>query len=90
MMSDIKERVKKIICNVLEIDDSNILDDQVDFKDLPDLEVDSITALDILAGLEKEFKIIIDQENLMRMANVESAVVVLEEIINNMSQADSV
>ncbi len=56
MITDIKECAQKVICNVLEINDSNILDDQFEIKDFLDFEVDSITTLDILARLEKKFR----------------------------------
>jgi acyl carrier protein len=89
-MDDTSARARKIICRVLEIRDAGELDDQIDFKDMPGLEVDSLTALDILAGIEKEFKIKIDQKLLPRLTNVANTVTVIEEVVRGVSVKNSV
>lgn len=59
------EIVKEILCDVLEIEISELIDD-ASFED--DYDADSLRAVEILAALEKRFDIKIPQDELPNMS----------------------
>jgi acyl carrier protein len=75
-----KERVKKIIGQVLEVD-ANEIDEETLFAENDKFAFDSIMGLDVLTGLEKEFKIRIGEKYLLRMTSVNNIVKIVEEIL---------
>ena len=78
-----KEKVKEIICNVLEIDDPEELDDDIPFEKNELFDFDSIAGLDILTALEKEYKIRIPQKHIFKMTSVNNTVKTVEELLNS-------
>jgi acyl carrier protein len=62
-----KEKIKSIVAEVLEIEPEE-LTDTANFAE--DYDADSLRAIEVLASLEKEFKIEIPQEELARMVNL--------------------
>lgn len=75
---DDRDEIKAIVSNILDIepDDMTLTSS---FKD--DHDADSLLAIEILASLEKTFKITIPQEELSRMANLEGVYTVVAEAI---------
>lgn len=73
-----RDEIKAIVSNILDIepDDMTLTSS---FKD--DHDADSLLAIEILASLEKTFKITIPQEELSRMANLEGVYTVVAEAI---------
>lgn len=73
-----RDEIKAIVSNILDIepDDMTLTSS---FKD--DHDADSLLAIEILASLEKTFKITIPQEELSRMANLEGVYTVMAEAI---------
>ncbi|MET9554794.1 acyl carrier protein [Streptomyces sp. NPDC006645] len=71
-------RIKDLICDILEIEPADMTATSR-FKE--DHEVDSMGAIEILSQLERAFGIDIDQNELVRMANLESVVLVVEESV---------
>jgi acyl carrier protein len=61
-----KQRIEELVTEILEIDPAEISDTSL-FKE--DHGADSLRAIEILASLEREFKIEIDQAELARMVN---------------------
>lgn len=61
-------RIKEIVCDILELDEDEVSDTSL-FNE--DHGADSLRAIEILAALEKEFKIEIDQAELGRMVNLQ-------------------
>jgi acyl carrier protein len=61
-----KQRIEELVTEILEIDPAEITDTSL-FKE--DHGADSLRAIEILASLEREFKIEIDQAELARMVN---------------------
>jgi acyl carrier protein len=61
------ERIKSLVAQVLEIDPSEMTDSS-GFKE--DHGADSLRAIEIMAGLEQEFDIVIPQEDLAKMVNL--------------------
>ena len=71
-------RIKEIVCDVLELEEDEVTDTSL-FKE--DHGADSLRAIEILAGLEKEFKVTIDQTELERMVNLAGVYAVVGEAI---------
>lgn len=61
------ETMKNIVCEILEIDEDEVTETSL-FKE--DHDADSLRAIEILAALEREFGIVIDQSELPRMVNL--------------------
>ncbi|QFU90552.1 acyl carrier protein [Amycolatopsis sp. YIM 10] len=62
-----ERRVKEIVCEILEIDPAEVTEESL-FKE--DHDADSLRAIEILAALERNFGIVIDQAELSRMVNL--------------------
>lgn len=60
-------RIKEIVCDVLELDEDEVTETSL-FRE--DHDADSLRAIEILASLEREFGIVIDQAELSRMVNL--------------------
>jgi acyl carrier protein len=69
-------RIKEIVCDILELDEYEVSDTSL-FNE--DHGADSLRAIEILAALEKEFKIEIDQAELGRMVNLQGVGEVVAE-----------
>lgn len=63
-----KQRIAKLVAEILEIDSDQMTDTSL-FKE--DHEADSLRAIEILASLEREFRIEIDQADLAKMVNLQ-------------------
>ncbi|GAB3117087.1 hypothetical protein GCM10027160_27080 [Streptomyces calidiresistens] len=77
--TDRQARIKELVCDVLELEEDEVTGTSL-FKE--DHGADSLRAIEILAGLEKEFKVTIDQTELERMVNLDGVYAVVEEAIN--------
>ena len=62
------QQIKDIVCEILEIDAEELTMQSL-FKE--DHDADSLLSIEILARLEKEFGVTIDQAELARMTNLE-------------------
>lgn len=71
-----KEKIKRDICEILEIDTAEVTETSL-FKD--DHDADSLLAIEILAHLEQDFNIDIDQSELRRLVNLEGVYKVVAE-----------
>ncbi|GAB7045416.1 acyl carrier protein [Catenuloplanes indicus] len=71
-----KSTIKEIICDVLEIDADEVTETSL-FKEEHD--ADSLRAIEILAALERELRIEIDQAELSRMVNLEGVYAVVDD-----------
>ncbi len=67
----VKERVKKVISNVLKIDKEEISDDA---NFIFDLGADSAQSLELVAGFEEEFDIEMDEDKALEIQSVSDAV----------------
>ncbi|MFE7139479.1 acyl carrier protein [Streptomyces sp. NPDC057644] len=68
--------IKEIVCDILEIEEDEVTEVSL-FKE--DHNADSLRAIEILAALEKEFKVVINQSELPRMVNLEGVYAVVSE-----------
>ncbi|WP_326640856.1 acyl carrier protein [Streptosporangium sp. NBC_01755] len=60
-------RIREIVCEVLELEEDEVTESSLFIEDH---EADSLRAIEILAALEKEFRIVIEQSELPRMINI--------------------
>lgn len=78
-VDDRKGIIREMICDILEIDPSEMTETSL-FKE--DHHADSLSAIEILASLEKTFNVTIDQAELSRMVNLEGVYRVVAEAAN--------
>ncbi|WP_414941219.1 acyl carrier protein [Amycolatopsis sp. cmx-11-51] len=78
-MSEPNERfaqVKKVVCGLLEIDENEVTDTGLFVEEY---NADSLQAIEILAGLEREFNVVIGQDKIVEMVNLRSVYQVVAE-----------
>lgn len=75
---DIKLEIRKLIAEIIERDEEEI-SDEASFVE--DLGVDSMMALEILAAIEKKYKIQIPEEKLMKITSFRQTVELANEFI---------
>lgn len=73
------ETIKEIVCDILEIEEDEVSEVSL-FKE--DHNADSLRAIEILAALEKEFRVVINQSELPRMVNLKGVYEVVSELTN--------
>ena len=71
-----KNEIRNIVCAILEIEPEEVSDTSL-FKE--DHDADSLRAIEILAALEEELHIKIDQSELSRMVNLAGVYAVVSE-----------
>ena len=79
-MSDISERVKKILAENLSVDESRIVPNA---KIMDDLGADSLTLAEITFALEEEFKVMIPDDQTEKLETLADVV----DCIKNASEA---
>ncbi|MFI9382022.1 acyl carrier protein [Kutzneria sp. NPDC052558] len=60
-------KIKEIVCRILELDEDEVTDTSL-FQE--EHGADSLRAIEILASVEKEFNIVIDQDKLSELVNL--------------------
>jgi acyl carrier protein len=75
-MSDIAERVKKIVVNRLGVDDTKVTD-SASFVD--DLGADSLDTVELVMAFEEEFDCEISEESAESIRTVKDAIAYLEK-----------
>lgn len=73
-----REKIKEIVCEILEIEPDEVTDSGL-FKD--DHGADSMGAIEILSGLERNFGVEIEQTELPRMVSVDGVVAVVDDAL---------
>ena len=85
-MENLDEEIRAIIAEVLEKDPSSITPDARFFEDLG---VDSMMALEIMAAIEKKYKITIPEEKLPLMSNLKETIIVAREYLPKVEGANA-
>lgn len=75
-IADHKEQIRDLVCEILELDADELGEESL-FKE--DHDADSLRVIEILAALEKEFGIRIDQSELTRMTSLSGVYAVVAE-----------
>ncbi|MBC2903701.1 acyl carrier protein [Streptomyces cupreus] len=79
MPADVRaEKIRGIVCDILEIDPADMTPTSL-FKE--EHEADSLRAIEILAALERNFSVVIDQTELSRMVNLEGVCAVVTDAL---------
>lgn len=76
---NLENEIRALIADILEIDAVKITSDA---RFVEDLGMDSMMALEILASLEKKYKIRIPEENLVKITNLEQAIKIVSGFLN--------
>jgi len=77
---DVAGTIRALVAEILEMEDSEIKDGAHFVKDLG---MDSMMALEILASIEKKFRIVIPEEMLPKFVNLSDTVNIVDGIIKN-------
>lgn len=70
---DLKEKLRAIIAEVSEVDE---IPDAVPFKDLG---IDSMMAIEIVAEIERTYKLSVPEDELKRITNLDSVYALVKE-----------
>lgn len=76
---DVQTRVKKVVAQVLKMDESEINDDA---NFIFDLGADSMQSLELLAGFEEEFEIELDQDKALEIQTIDGAIEFIGHYLN--------
>ena len=76
---DIEETIRKIVAEILEAEESDI---KPEAHFVRDLGMDSMMALEILATIEKKYKIIIPEDALPKFTDLKTTVSIVKDIIS--------
>jgi len=77
-MPGVEEDIRNLVATIIEKDPNEINPDANFFKDLG---VDSMMALEILAAIEKKYKISIPEEKLAQLTTLNQTIAVAKEFI---------
>jgi acyl carrier protein len=78
-MQDVENEIRNIIAEIIEKEPSRITPEA---RFVEDLGVDSMMALEILAAIEKKYKISIPEEKLMEFKTLNDTVSIAREYLN--------
>ena len=76
---DIKKEVKKMVSEISEVPESDITE-EAQFAE--DLGVDSMMALEIIASIEKKYKIVIPEEEIPSVRSLKNVYDLLDRVMN--------
>ena len=79
-MSDVAQRIKKVVVDTLKIDQGRITDDA---RFVEDLGAESIQSIELIAAFEEEFDIEMDEEGATEVKTVGGAVAFIQDVIDN-------
>ena len=77
---NVDQDIRNLLAEILETDPQSI-DGNANF--VKDLGMDSMMALEILAGLEKKYRIIIPEEALTKFTNLNKTISIVKDILKN-------
>lgn len=76
---NLEKEIRAIVAEILEVDENKI---RSDAKFVEELGMDSMMALEILASVEKKYKIKISEEYLTKVTSINSMVEIAQKIIS--------
>ena len=76
---NLEQSLKQIIAEILEVEPDTITP-QANFVE--DLGMDSMMALEVLASIEKKYKLRIPEENLSKITNLNKTVEIINKFLN--------
>lgn len=78
VVTDFDTRIREIVCRVLELEPDEVQEGS-HFSD--DLGADSMSAIELLAALEREFDVEIAQEDMIRLIDLSGVRAVVTEAL---------
>ena len=76
---NLEKEIRSIVAEILEIDETKIA---ANAKFIEELGMDSMMALEILASVEKKYKIKIPEEYLIKVTSINSMVEIAKKILS--------
>ena len=76
-VEDIKKEIKKMVFDIAEIPEEEIKDDA---RFAEDLGIDSMMALEIVASIEKKYKIVIPEEKIPTIRSLKNVYELMGEL----------
>lgn len=76
---NVENDVRELVAEILETEPGEIANDAHFVKDLG---MDSMMALEILAGIEKKYRIVIPEEALPKFTDLNATVTIVKNILN--------
>jgi len=76
---EVQSRVKRVVAQVLKMDESEINDDA---NFIFDLGADSMQSLELVAGFEEEFDIELDQDKALEIQTIDGAINFIDQYLN--------
>jgi acyl carrier protein len=77
-IKSIKEEVKQLVSKIIEMPEEKLLEDA---KFIEDLGVDSMRAIEIVAAIEKKYRIIIPEEEVPKVRSLKDIYNLLKELM---------
>lgn len=77
-MQDLESEIRSLIAEIIEKDPGEITPEKNFFEELG---VDSMMALEILAAIEKKYKIVIPEEKLAQLTTLKDTIAVAREYL---------
>jgi acyl carrier protein len=77
-MPDVEKDIRALVAEILETEPESIKGDAHFVKDLG---MDSMMALEILAGIEKKYRIVIPEETLPKFTDINTTVSIVKDIL---------
>jgi len=77
---DVEKNIRELVAEILETEPGEI---DGDAKFVQDLGMDSMMALEILAGIEKKYRIAIPEETLPKFQSLNATVAIVEGLLNH-------
>ncbi|MFH1626142.1 MAG: acyl carrier protein [Pseudomonadota bacterium] len=77
-MADVEEKIKKIICEQLNVSEEDVVPD-ASFVD--DLGADSLDQVELIMAMEEEFELSIPDEDAEKIGTVQDAIDYIEKAI---------
>ena len=76
---DVEKDIRNLVAEILETQPGDI-DGNASF--VKDLGMDSMMALEILAGIEKKYRIVIPEDTLPKFTSLNQTVIIIKDILN--------
>ena len=77
---DVETDIRQLVAEVLEVD-PNEIENHANF--VKDLGMDSMMALEILAGIEKKYRIVIPEDMLPKFTSLNETIAIVKKLLPN-------
>jgi acyl carrier protein len=78
--SDVVQDIRQLVAEILEVEPETIGGAA---RFVQDLGMDSMMALEILAGIEKKYRIVIPEESLPKFVSLDATVAIVQDILKH-------